>query len=115
VEAGGQASRTQFRLKERCGGFSLLEATLDTGRTHQIRVQLAHLGFPVAGDDKYGDFDLNRRLARQGLKRMFLHACELAFDHPLTGAPIELVAPLPAELARFVAGLRAARIDAEAV
>jgi len=115
VEQGGQASRTQFRLKERCGGFSLLEATLDTGRTHQIRVQLAHLGFPVAGDDKYGDFELNRRLARQGLKRMFLHAHQLAFDHPLTGAPIELTAPLPQELARFVAELQAPRVDAEAV
>ena len=115
VEQGGQASRTRFRLKERCGRFSLLEATLDTGRTHQIRVQLAHLGFPVAGDDKYGDFELNRRLARQGLKRMFLHAHRLAFDHPLTGAPVELSAPLPQELARFVAALQAPRVDAEAV
>jgi len=115
VEQGGQASRTRFRLKERCGRFSLLEATLDTGRTHQIRVQLAHLGFPVAGDDKYGDFELNRRLAKQGLKRMFLHAHELAFDHPLTGARIELAAPLPEELARFVGKLQHARVDAEAV
>ncbi len=115
VEQGGQASRTQFRLKDRGGGYSLLEATLDTGRTHQIRVQLAHLGFPVAGDDKYGDFELNRRLAKQGLKRMFLHAHQLAFDHPLTGAPIELAAPLPADLARFVRGLLAPRVDAEAV
>jgi 23S rRNA pseudouridine955/2504/2580 synthase len=115
VEQGGQASRTQFRLMERCGGFSLLEATLDTGRTHQIRVQLAHLGFPIAGDDKYGDFELNRRLAKQGLKRMFLHAHRLAFDHPLTGAPVELTAPLPPELARFVGELQAPRVDAEAI
>jgi 23S rRNA pseudouridine955/2504/2580 synthase len=115
VERGGQASRTQFRLKARCDGFSLLEATLDTGRTHQIRVQLAHLGFPVAGDEKYGDFELNRRLAKQGLKRMFLHAHELAFDHPLTGARIELVAPLPGELAGFVRELQHPRVDAEAV
>lgn len=115
VEPGGQASRTQFRLQERCGRFSLLEATLDTGRTHQIRVQLAHLGFPVAGDDKYGDFELNRQLAKQGLKRMFLHAHRLAFEHPLSGAPVELAAPLPPELARFVGALQAARIDAEAV
>jgi 23S rRNA pseudouridine955/2504/2580 synthase len=115
VGEGGQVSRTRFRLRERCGGFSLLEATLDTGRTHQIRVQLAHLGFPVAGDDKYGDFELNRRLARQGLKRMFLHAYELAFDHPLTGARIELAAALPEELARFVRELEHPRVDAEAV
>jgi 23S rRNA pseudouridine955/2504/2580 synthase len=115
VAPGGQASRTQFRLKERCGEFSLLEATLETGRTHQIRVQLAHLGFPVAGDDKYGDFELNRRLARQGLKRMFLHAHQLAFAHPLTGAPIELAAPLPPELARFLGERQSPRIDAETV
>jgi 23S rRNA pseudouridine955/2504/2580 synthase len=115
VGQGGQSSRTQFRLKERCGPFSLLEATLDTGRTHQIRVQLAHLGFPVAGDDKYGDFELNRRIAKQGLGRMFLHAHELAFDHPVTRAPIALAAPLPDELARFVRELQHPRLDAEAV
>jgi 23S rRNA pseudouridine955/2504/2580 synthase len=115
VGRGGQASRTRFRLKERCGPFTLLEATLDTGRTHQIRVQLAHLGFPVAGDDKYGDFELNRRIAKQGLRRMFLHAHELAFDHPVTRAPIELAAPLPDELARFVHELQHPRVDAEAV
>ena len=68
----------------------LLRLALGTGRTHQIRVHLAHVGFPIAGDDKYGDFALNRELARQGLKRMFLHARELAFDHPLTGARIGL-------------------------
>ncbi len=113
VEQGGQASRTRFRLEGRHGGFSLLEATLDTGRTHQIRVQLAHLGSPVAGDDKYGDFELNRRLAKQGLKRMFLHAHRLAFDHPLTGAPVALAAPLPPELAQFLAALSPR--DAEAV
>jgi 23S rRNA pseudouridine955/2504/2580 synthase len=115
VEVGGRASRTRFGLKGRHGELSLLEATLDTGRTHQIRVQLAHLGFPIAGDDKYGDFELNRRLARQGLKRMFLHAHELAFDHPLTGARIELSAPLPAELACFLERLRGPAVDAEAV
>jgi 23S rRNA pseudouridine955/2504/2580 synthase len=115
VGQGGQASRTQFRLKGRYGGFSLLEATLGTGRTHQIRVQLAHLGFPVAGDDKYGDFELNRRLAKQGLRRMFLHAHELAFDHPLTGARVELAALLPEELARFLRELEHPRVHAEAV
>ena len=58
--------------------LALLEAELKTGRTHQIRVHLAHLGFPLAGDDKYGDFEWNRQLAKQGLKRMFLHAATLA-------------------------------------
>ena len=56
-----------FELERECGGYSLLQAQLKTGRTHQIRVHLAHLGFPIAGDDKYGDFELNKRLAKQGL------------------------------------------------
>ena len=62
---------------------SLLEAELRTGRTHQIRVHLTHLGFPLAGDDKYGDFAWNKALAKQGLKRMFLHAWRLSLPHPL--------------------------------
>jgi 23S rRNA pseudouridine955/2504/2580 synthase len=66
-------------------GFSLLEVTIKTGRTHQIRVHLAHAGHVIAGDDKYGDFELNRQLARAGLKRMFLHAWRLRLKHPVTG------------------------------
>jgi 23S rRNA pseudouridine955/2504/2580 synthase len=89
----------------RCDGFTLLAARLDTGRTHQIRVQLAHLGFPIAGDDKYGDFELNRELARRGLKRMFLHAAELELEHPTTGARLTLSAPLPDDLQRFLDAL----------
>jgi hypothetical protein len=58
---------------------------LRTGRTHQIRVHLAHLGFPIAGDEKYGDFALNKALAREGLKRMFLHASRMRLPHPLDG------------------------------
>ncbi len=72
-----------------------------TGRTHQIRVHLAHLRHPILGDDKYGDFELNRSLRKLGLKRMFLHAASLALPHPLTGEPLSLTAPLPAELERF--------------
>jgi len=105
VEQGGQVSRTRFGLLEHRGDFSLLRAALDTGRTHQIRVQLAHLGYPIAGDDKYGDFDLNRQLATRGLRRMFLHAHELGFTHPLTGLRLTLSAPLPDTLARFLAEL----------
>ncbi len=82
-------------------GFSLLEVTIKTGRTHQIRVHLASQGHPIAGDDKYGDFELNKALARQGLKRMFLHAWRLQFDHPASGERIELLAALPAELKKF--------------
>ncbi len=103
VQPGGQASDTLFTLLERLGDFSLLEAQLGTGRTHQIRVQLSHLGYPVAGDDKYGDFDLNRTLARtMGLKRMFLHAWQLGFEHPVTAQRIELTAPLPPDLQGFL-------------
>lgn len=88
-------------------GYSLLEVTIKTGRTHQIRVHLASEGMPIAGDDKYGDFDLNKELARTagtaGLKRMFLHAWRFRCKHPLTGEKIELTAELPPELAGFLA------------
>ena len=83
--------------------MSLLEVTIKTGRTHQIRVHLASQGHGIAGDEKYGDFDLNRRLPKQGLKRMFLHAWRLQFNHPATEERIELRAELPDELAHFVA------------
>jgi len=102
VDAEGRESHTIFELKRACGPCSLLQAQLKTGRTHQIRVHLAHLGFPIAGDDKYGDFELNKRLAKQGFKRMFLHACLLAFRHPLTGDRLKLEAPLPPELEQFM-------------
>ena len=82
--------------------FTLLEVTIKTGRTHQIRVHLASQGHPIAGDEKYGDFELNRQLQRQGLKRMFLHAWRLQFDHPASGVRTELLAPLPPDLAIFV-------------
>jgi 23S rRNA pseudouridine955/2504/2580 synthase len=115
VREDGQASHTIFELQKSWApqnnepGFSLLEAQLKTGRTHQIRVHLAHLGFPIAGDDKYGDYACNKALAKQGLKRMFLHAYSIAFAHPLTGEPLRLVAPLPKELEGFIA-----RLDAQA-
>ncbi len=103
---GGVQARTVFRLERNLAGFSLLDAELKTGRTHQIRVHLAHLGFPIAGDDKYGDFDANRRLAKQGLKRMFLHAASLEFRHPRSGATVRLQAPLAAELESFLRCLK---------
>lgn len=79
-------------------GFTLLAVTIKTGRTHQIRVHLAHAGHPIAGDDKYGDFELNRLLQRHGLKRMFLHAWQLRVVHPMTGETVALRADLPPEL-----------------
>ena len=82
--------------------FTLLEVTIKTGRTHQIRVHLASEGYPIAGDDKYGDFDLNKSLQKQSganaLKRMFLHAWQLKFTHPSNGKRIQLRAELPPEL-----------------
>ncbi|OIR04516.1 ribosomal large subunit pseudouridine synthase C [mine drainage metagenome] len=102
-----QTSETMFRLLKNynsatIGKFSLLEAQLVTGRTHQLRVQLAHLGFPILGDDKYGDFALNKALVKQGLKRMFLHSSITKIRHPLTNDKLELIAPMPVELSKFI-------------
>ena len=105
VHREGRESQTVFRKERSLGDLTLLSADLLTGRTHQIRVQLAHLGFPVAGDDKYGDFARNRELAKLGLGRLFLHAAELEFEHPVTGKPVELRAPLPPALSRFLDSL----------
>ncbi len=106
VDNGGRVSRTIFRrIKVWPGALppvTLLEAELETGRTHQIRVHLSHLGYPVAGDDKYGDFAWNKVLAKEGLKRMFLHARRISFAHPIDGRAIVVVSPLPRDLAHFV-------------
>jgi 23S rRNA pseudouridine955/2504/2580 synthase len=90
------------RPSEGLPAMSLLEVTIKTGRTHQIRVHLASQGHPIVGDDKYGDFDLNKRLHKHGLKRMFLHAWRLQFSHPATAEKLTLNAPLPPELADFL-------------
>lgn len=110
VRDQGQAAHTIFRRLQAFADFTLLEAELKTGRTHQIRVHTSHLGFPIAGDDKYGDFELNRRLAKQGLKRMFLHAAKLVFEHPITGERMQIEAPLPDDLANFLDTLNAQAI-----
>ena len=99
------AALTLVKVREQGAGFSLLEVTIRTGRTHQIRVHLASESFPIAGDDKYGDFDLNKSLQRASsgppLKRMFLHAWRLQFNHPITGERQTLFAELPPELEVF--------------
>jgi len=108
----GRRSISLVKVVERLPGFSLLDVTIKTGRTHQIRVHLQQAGHPIAGDDKYGDFALNRSLARgeavagQRFGRMFLHARHLAFDHPASGVRITLDAPLPAECDTLLAALR---------
>jgi 23S rRNA pseudouridine955/2504/2580 synthase len=103
VDPNGKPSTSHFKLLERRGGHSFCEVHIETGRTHQIRVHAAHLGHPVAGDDKYGDREANKRLAEQaGLKRLFLHASSMSFElgngkHPyLINAPLadDLVAAL---------------------
>jgi 23S rRNA pseudouridine955/2504/2580 synthase len=101
----GKTAHTAIRLVARWERFSLLEAELKTGRTHQIRVHLAHLGYPIAGDDKYGDFALNRALARDGLKRMFLHAWKMNLRHPLDGTELGVEAALPPALQGFMHSL----------
>lgn len=110
VQADGLASHTVFTLLRKYGPYALLEAELKTGRTHQIRVHLASSGFAILGDDKYGDFVLNRALlkateTRGVLKRMFLHAHQITFTHPETGKSVTLKAPLAPECEQFVRSL----------
>jgi 23S rRNA pseudouridine955/2504/2580 synthase len=110
IQADGMPSHTVFTLQRKYGEFALLEAELKTGRTHQIRVHLASSGFPILGDDKYGDFGLNKTLqkAQEGriaLKRMFLHAHQITFLHPETGKQVTLNAALPADCEKFLLSL----------
>ena len=102
----GMRSITLVKVAQRLQGATLLEVTIKTGRTHQIRVHLASQGHPIAGDDKYGDFEWNRQLlkpgARVGLKRMFLHAWRLQFSHPVTDERVALQADLPPELKAYI-------------
>jgi 23S rRNA pseudouridine955/2504/2580 synthase len=108
----GRRAITLVKVVRRFQRFSLLEATLKTGRTHQIRVHLAHAGHAIVGDDKYGDRTLAKALARGEavpgcrFERMFLHARRLRFSHPSTGAKVDLSAPLPAACAALLDALR---------
>ena len=97
--ADGRRSITLVKVAKAFAGYTLLDVTLKTGRTHQIRVHLASEGHAIVGDPKYGDFALNREMARgeHRFGRMFLHARQLAFEHPASGERITLTAPLPAE------------------
>ncbi len=111
----GRRSITLVKVAQRFGGFTLLDVTIKTGRTHQIRVHLTHEGHAIAGDEKYGDFALNKALAKgtavpgARFDRMFLHAKQLRFAHPATGEVITLAAPLPAECEALLQTLAAAR------
>ena len=100
VDPAGKASTSHFKLLERRGGHSFCEIRIETGRTHQIRVHAAHLGHPVAGDEKYGERDANKRLAEQaGLKRLFLHAASIEFALEKGAKPYLINAPLGDDLA----------------
>lgn len=102
----GQAAVSRFQEIERFPGSSLVRVEIDTGRTHQIRVHAAAAVHVLAGDDRYGNHDFNRQMARMGLRRMFLHAAELVL--PLgDGKPLRFKAPLPEDLARVLTALRA--------
>ena len=102
VQEDGKTAVTRVKPLKLHDDFSLLELQLLTGRTHQIRVHLAHAGHPVLGDDKYGDFSLNRSLAKEGVKRLFLHASRLSLRHPLGDQRLNFEAKLPEEMSAFV-------------
>lgn len=97
VSEEGKSAATEFTPQQVYRDASLMQVELETGRTHQIRVHAAHIGHPLAGDDKYGDWEFNRRMKARGLKRLFLHAHSVAFILP-GGRKIKLSAPLPDDL-----------------
>lgn len=105
VDEQGKDARTRFRLLESYGEASLVEAELETGRTHQIRVHAAYAGHPLAGDEKYGNENFNRSLRSKGLRRLFLHAHYLAFHDPDNNRDIEVSAPLDDKLRRVISNL----------
>ena len=107
----GRRSITLVKIAQQFGAFTLLDVTIKTGRTHQIRVHLTHEGHAIVGDEKYGDFTLNKAVARGAavpgcrFDRMFLHAKTLRFTHPGSNEVIELTAPLPAECEALIHAL----------
>ena len=110
TDGDAKRSITLVKVTQRLPSHTLLDVTIKTGRTHQIRVHLAHEGATIVGDPKYGNFDLNRALGRGPLRftRMFLHAHKLAFDHPAGGTRMQVLAPLPAECTLLLQQLAAA-------
>jgi len=101
VNPKGKKSVTIFSVMKRYRNFTLLEASLETGRTHQIRVHAQHIGCPLAGDSKYGLDDINKDIRKSGLKRMFLHAFKVGFSLPC-GKNIFIEAPMPSDLSEHL-------------
>ncbi len=106
VDPQGKPATTHFRVRERFRDATLVEARLVTGRTHQIRVHLAHLGTPILGDEKYGDDAANRAMRELGLKRLFLHAESIGISWPDDGGELLVEAPLEESLQRLLDRLR---------
>ncbi len=104
ISEDGRAALTRTALLRQFSAAALLEANIETGRTHQLRVHLAAVGLPIAGDDKYGDFAANRRFTE--CSRLFLHAARLSFAHPLTGETMNISAPPPDAFARMQKSLQ---------
>jgi 23S rRNA pseudouridine955/2504/2580 synthase len=98
VAEEGQEAVSHFTPRQGFAHETLVEIRLMTGRTHQARVHAAHLGHPIAGDDKYGDREFNRELRARGLRRLFLHAARLGFVHPSSGNKMQAESPLPPDL-----------------
>ena len=107
VAKDGKPARTEFRRLRKFAAATLVEANLFTGRTHQIRVHALSIGHPIACDERYGNEILNAEFRKQGLKRLFLHASELAFPHPRDQRPFKILAPLEPELQHFIERLPA--------
>jgi 23S rRNA pseudouridine955/2504/2580 synthase len=101
VSRGGKSAQTRVQLSRTFGKYSLLQCAPKTGRTHQIRVHLQHIGFPLAGDERYGDEEANRLAKKFGLKRLFLHAQSIAFPDG-SGNELHFTAPLAEDLEQFL-------------
>jgi 23S rRNA pseudouridine955/2504/2580 synthase len=115
VDATGKVAQSSFGLLDRFGKTaSLVEVSIATGRTHQIRVHAAHKGHPVAGDERYGDSDFNVYLQAFGLQRTFLHAHSLAFEWPDGGEPFSVSAPLPDDLRAVLTALEVKKVTGAA-
>ncbi len=120
VRSDGRPAVTHYRVLKRFRGHTLVRAELETGRTHQIRVHLAHIGYPIVGDPTYGG---RRRVpagatpellaALAGFKRQALHAARLRLEHPVTGREVEWEAPLPADMASLVEAMEGDLAEAE--
>ena len=102
VSPSGKESETLFRRLKLLKQATLVEASPKTGRTHQIRVHAAWLGHPIIGDDRYGDFEINRLFKKKGYKRLFLHAYRLEFEHPVTGKHLIITAPMPPQMENLI-------------